>query len=135
MTIMFDVVGEIQGKARPRMTRTGHVYTPDKTVAYENRIRREYLEKCALPPTDEPVTVWILMYCKPAQSLSKKKRVELMKKAPMKKPDIDNVAKVVLDALNKVAWVDDKQVTSLRIFRTWAEEDEEEKITVKIVRR
>lgn len=39
---------------------------------------------------------------------------------PVGKPDADNVAKLVLDGLNGVAWVDDAQVVDLAIVRTWA---------------
>lgn len=46
-----------------------------------------------------------------------------MKKLPMKKPDLDNVAKIILDALNEVAWVDDTQVVSLSVRRVWSDEE------------
>ena len=49
--------------------------------------------------------------------------------SPTKKPDIDNIAKVVLDALNKLAFQDDNQITKLVIEKEYAEE---EKIQVKI---
>ena len=65
----------------------------------------------------------INVYTAPAKSLSKKKRAELQLKSPMKKPDLDNVAKIVLDALNKVAWVDDTQVVSLKVRRMWSNEE------------
>ena len=35
--------------------------------------------------------------------------------------DVDNLAKGVLDALNGVAWVDDRQVCELHVVRAWGE--------------
>ena len=39
---------------------------------------------------------------------------------PTKKPDVDNVAKSVLDALNGVAWLDDSQVVRLEISKSYS---------------
>ncbi len=35
--------------------------------------------------------------------------------SPTKKPDIDNIAKIVLDAMNKFAFKDDTQITKLEV--------------------
>ena len=40
---------------------------------------------------------------------------------PTKKPDIDNIAKCVLDALNKLAYRDDTQVVTLRMEKHYGE--------------
>lgn len=40
-----------------------------------------------------------------------------------KKPDIDNITKVVLDALNKVAYEDDTQIVEVASIKRWATED------------
>ena len=37
----------------------------------------------------------------------------------MKKPDCDNVVKIVLDSLNKIAYDDDKQVVELTVLKRW----------------
>ena len=49
--------------------------------------------------------------------------------SPTKKPDIDNIAKIILDALNKIAFKDDNQITKIEIEKKYAEE---EKVYVKI---
>lgn len=121
--IYFRIPGKAEGKGRPRFSRNGHTYTPDKTRNYEELVRALYKSKCKDKPTDEPVIVNINVYTIPAKSLSKKKKAELMKKLPMKKPDLDNVAKIILDALNEVAWVDDTQVVSLSVRRVWSDEE------------
>ena len=49
--------------------------------------------------------------------------------SPTKKPDIDNIAKIILDALNKLAFKDDNQITKLEIEKKYGTE---EKISVKV---
>lgn len=120
--IYFRIPGKAEGKGRPRFS-NGHTYTPDKTRNYEELVRALYKSKCKEEPTSEPVIVNINVYTTPAKSLTKKKKTELMKKLPMKKPDLDNVAKIILDALNGVAWNDDTQVVSLSVRRIWNKED------------
>ena len=43
---------------------------------------------------------------------------------PTKKPDVDNVVKIVLDALNGFAWHDDAQVIDLHISTTYTEKQQ-----------
>ena len=49
--------------------------------------------------------------------------------SPTKKPDIDNIAKIVLDAMNKFAFKDDTQITKLEVEKKYGNE---EKIVIKI---
>ena len=49
--------------------------------------------------------------------------------SPVKKPDIDNIAKIILDALNKLAFNDDNQIIKLSIEKVYSEE---EKVYIKI---
>ena len=118
----FIVEGNPIGKARPRMTKEGHVYTVDKTRAYEQLIRimyrRKYLRE---PKATGNVSIEIRITITVPKSATKKEREILLSARPMKKPDLDNVAKIVLDALNGVAYEDDKQVTSLTVYREWGE--------------
>lgn len=46
------------------------------------------------------------------------------------KGDIDNCIKAILDALNKIAYDDDKQVAYLLSHKTWAEENQESGIMI-----
>ncbi len=47
------------------------------------------------------------------KSYSKKKKLSLLNADHLKKPDIDNMIKFVMDALNKIFWKDDSQVSCL----------------------
>lgn len=118
----FIVEGDPQGKARPRFSRkSGTVYTPAKTAKYEKEIRQSFLAAGGkLIPDGSYVAVTVDAYFKIPKSYIKRKRLacEQSIKRPDKKPDIDNILKVVLDALNKVAYEDDKQVIEV-ICRKW----------------
>ena len=54
-------------------------------------------------------------------SKSNREKVYHGKLRPTKKPDLDNIAKIVLDSLNGLAYKDDSQVVSLRIDKFYAE--------------
>lgn len=133
----FNVPG-IQGKQRPRASMIGghaHIYTPSKTKNFEKKVADAFLaaggELLAKPI---PVMVSILIFYGVPKSASKKRRDEMLdqKTRPTKKPDIDNIAKCVLDGLNGVAYEDDSQVVVLQARKYW---DEEDHIEVHVIDR
>jgi len=116
---LFVVPGQPQGKARARTTNFGS-YTPEKTVLYENYIKMCYqqqFKEC----TDKPIEISITACFEPVKSVSKAQRLAMLNNLipPTKKPDIDNIAKVVLDALNGIAYKDDKQVIKLNVYKKY----------------
>lgn len=120
-TVEFTILGEPIGKARPRFTRTGHAYTPDKTRKYEQAVEDAYNNVTDRYMFDGAVYLRIDAYFK----IAKKTKLRL----PTKKPDIDNIAKIIMDGLNKVAWKDDTQVIKLRVNKCWSNEP---RVEVKI---
>ena len=123
----FIVDGKPQGKQRPRFSRISKtVYTPTKTAKYEKQIAKAYTEsggKCI--PADCYVSVSVSAFFPVPKSYSKKKRENCLERIlrPDKKPDMDNILKVVLDALNEVAYEDDKQVVELIGRKYYTESD------------
>lgn len=121
-SVMFQVPGKPHGKARARTfynkTVGKHMsMTPDNTVLYENLIKEQFLN-CAdgfYIERGEPVTLRIIARFLPPKSVSKKKQREMIEGdvLPLKKPDMDNIIKVVADALNGVAYHDDTQIVSV----------------------
>ena len=127
MTFNFEIVGEPQGKGRPRFsTRGGFVktYTPEKTASYENFVKVCYLNKYKGQKLDGEIIAEIIAYFSIPKSFSKKKRLEAIegKIRPTKKPDTDNIAKTILDSLNGIAFEDDKQVVALLVKKLYGEE-------------
>ncbi len=45
MKLFIVIPGKPQGKARARTCKTGHSYTPESTVLYENLIKTSFLER------------------------------------------------------------------------------------------
>lgn len=112
--------GPPKGKARARTVRTrgGQTfsYTPDGTVLYENLIKISFSQTGERPfRAEEYLRVTIMAYYPVPKSTSKKKATEMVAGyiRPAKKPDIDNVVKSILDALNGVAYHDDTQVVAV----------------------
>lgn len=119
----FTIFCEPKGKGRPRFnTWTGRAYTPKDTKDYEEYI--QYCFKSAYPvaePFDTPVRITIDAYHGIPKSYSKRRAEDCFNgtELPCKKPDVDNIAKAVLDALNGVAFEDDRQVVGMRIIKAW----------------
>ena len=118
---MIVVEGTIHGKQRPRFnTKTGRAFTPNQTINYENWIKQCYIEQ-SNKLLQGPIRARIEIYYSVPKSYSKRK-IEAIKYGtdyPMKKPDCDNVVKIVLDSLNKIAYDDDKQVVELTVLKRW----------------
>lgn len=106
----FTVDGDPRGKQRPRHTKQGIVYTPTETTQYEKRVALEY-RRVGGELIDGPVKVEIWSFFRIPASKSKKAAAEMLGRPADKKPDIDNIEKIVLDGLQGVAFKDDKQVT------------------------
>lgn len=123
MKIKFIIPGEPQGKARPRVVRT-HAYTPAKTVAYEELVRQRFLAEAhgRRFGDDAPIDIIITAFLSIPKSASKQKQMLMTSGAlfPMKKPDLDNVMKIVCDALNGIAYKDDAQIVNAKICKRWS---------------
>lgn len=115
MSVTFDVFGKVRGKGRPRFTRGGHAYTPKGTRDYERAIREAFENAPEKPP--EPFSGPIDVTIVTSRQLPKSAPKSVIREPDIHKPDADNVAKIVLDALNGVAWLDDAQVTSLTVVK------------------
>jgi len=139
MRVEFMVEGAPVGKARPRVTRRV-TYTPAKTSHYEDLVRYSatsnftgFFEK------GTPLDVKIIAYFEVPKSYTKKRRINCLAglELPTKKPDIDNVAKIVMDGMNpktrrnkqlhkmvkvmRGVYQDDQQVTFLTVKKRYAE--------------
>lgn len=121
---MIVVEGKIKGKARPRVF-NGHAVTPKDTVNYENWVRLCYQQQ-GNGLIEGSIRARIVAYYKIPKSYTKK-RVQAIREGleyPCKKPDSDNIAKIILDSLNKIAFDDDAQIVELTVLKRWTEENE-----------
>jgi Holliday junction resolvase RusA-like endonuclease len=103
-------------KGRPRLSK-GRTYTPRRTKIYEAKVaeiaRREMGQR---PPFTGAVRLDITAYFAPPISWPEWKRTSacIGLIGPTGRPDIDNLAKAVSDALNGIVYQDDGQVIELR---------------------
>ena len=128
----FVIDGKPQGKARARTfynPKLGRVQsmTPENTVLYENLVKQSFVQQAGKDArwfNKEPLAVYITAFYPIPASTTKKDRQLICsgKLFPTKKPDADNVAKVICDALNGVAYGDDKQIIKLSILKAYTEE-------------
>ena len=128
MEVTFIIPGEVVGKGRPRFSTYGKfvkAYTPEKTATYENLVKLMYGEtaKGERFTDDEALLIEVDAYYEVPKSASKKKAAEMLagRIRPTKKPDLDNVLKIICDALNGVAYRDDTQIISARITKHYGE--------------
>ena len=118
----FVVLGKPQGKGRPRFRKAGafvQTYTPKPTQDYENKVREVYSKVCHNRKLEGMLTVTVRAYFEPPKSISKKKRELLIGNWYDKKPDADNIGKIICDALNKIAYKDDNQIVCLKVEKKY----------------
>lgn len=126
-TFSFTVPGKPFGKQRPKATRRGmhaSVYTPKETVNYENLVVAMFKQKYPLDkPIDGEVRGTIRAFYQIPQSKSKKIKERMLNGEikPMVKPDLDNVQKVIYDALNGIAYTDDSHIVAMRCAKFYSD--------------
>ncbi len=113
-TIMFPLHIIPKAKGRPRFFRMGKrvaTYTPAKTRNYEENILAQAIQFKPQRPINGPIEVRLTFYM-PAPKMPKKYNplIEREILPVAKRPDLDNLAKAILDALNGVFWEDDKLI-------------------------
>ena len=124
-SIEFTVPGAPVAKGRPKFCRRGGfvtAYTPAKTLKAEKVIADEFkkLWSQSQLPKDKAVTLTLDFRMPIPKSLSKKKQQELSMQWHRKKPDIDNLCKLVQDALNGLAWEDDSCVCVIQATKRYS---------------
>lgn len=122
-------------KERPRTNfYTGAIYTPPKTLQREKYIGQQFkLQNRTWRMADGPVSVEIEIEVNVPSSARKKEKEEIKAGLiyPTKKPDLDNVAKLVLDGLQGIAFNDDYQVVDLKVSKRYGEE---KRLKIKVKR-
>ena len=127
MKYSFEIHEKPIGKERPRVnTKTGAVYTPTKTSSFEEKVKWIFKSKYNIETelSTKPFKAKITAIFEPPKSLSKKKQEELLFSINYtKKPDADNIAKIILDSLNGLAYKDDSQITALLVLKDYGIEN------------
>lgn len=112
------IPGDPIPKGRPRQGKGGHTYTPQRTIDAEEAVAWALRAAYSGKPTRELLTVTLAFRC-----------------ATKRRTDIDNLAKLVLDAGNGVVWVDDQQVGRLIVDVARGVSDPSTVVIVETLRR
>lgn len=135
MTILATVTipGKPVAKGRPRAYRRGQraaVFTPEKTVAFENLVTMCAMSQFDDGPLSCALSVEIDAYWPmKGQPLKTSLRPRARKSTA---PDADNVAKAVLDGLQGVVYADDSIVVELTVRKWYAAQGDSPRTEVTI---
>lgn len=141
----FVIPGEPIAKGRPRVTST-HTYTPKKTKDAQKRLSQFIEEQCKLELKLQGVkyiSAWPYEYARPiymeVHFYHKRPKRLCRKKDPVfsipkeTKPDLDNLVKLVKDALNDCNyWADDKHNTTILADKRYVAKGEEPRTEIYI---
>lgn len=122
--VRIELYGEPRGKGRPRFVRkTGVAFTPAATRSYESHLRLAAQDAMgARKPIEGAVRVDVsaALPIPPSWTSSKRAGAAIGLIRPTKKPDADNLLKI-LDALNEVVWRDDAQIVEATICKSYSD--------------
>lgn len=136
----FFVSGKPIAKARPRTTKTGHTYTPDTTVTWEQSIGwqvREQLSRLAADGVRIPMPLEGRVIAEMRFNFDKPKSTPKRVQHKLKKPDYDNLAKSITDVLQAGdmgvgVFRDDSQVTDCIILKRFASEGHPQGVEIEL---
>ena len=134
----FTVPREGKPKKKPQFNRkTGAVYTPKDTLNFEGIVREYWYRKYGsipkhIQPRKGPVRMTILFIYHRPKRLYRKKDPD--GRLPFDiTPDFDNAGKAISDALNGVAYGDDKQIYDCHVIQMYgAKENDPPHIEISI---
>lgn len=122
------------GQPRPRFARMGkftRVYEPKEATEYKKLVAQAAIDAGYRLESSAPFVVDIFSFSELAKTHHRKAPVPQQRNTS--KPDVDNIAKIVLDALTGVVWVDDSQVTDLSVHKYTAAQGVEPYVRVVLM--
>lgn len=111
----ITVMGKPVPKERPRLFK-GRVITPKKTLDYEAKVAKATIEVIKEPMTERGISITIVAYFRTKVH-----------------GDADNIAKSILDGMNKVAFTDDRLINELHVYILYVETDAEMRADIEII--
>jgi len=125
MSLYFEIPGQPCAKQRARIQlnkKTGKSFgrTPENTVKYENLVKTCFAAKYPeFQPIEEgqPLSLLVIAYW----PIPKAKLKKFSEQTPRpSQPDWDNVGKIISDALNQIAWHDDRQIVRAVVTKLYS---------------
>jgi len=110
MEFVFNI--DPVAKGRPRFTRGGRAYTPERTRKFTNELIA-MMQWQVGEPLEGALKVEIVFYMRRPKSVKRK--------YPTVKPDLDNLEKALYDAGNGILWNDDSQIVTHTVSKYYAD--------------
>ena len=133
----FNIQGEPQSEARPRARRIGKgvsIYSPKSKE--RKAVRKEMAFYAPPEPSEGIFTLHIVaFFSRPNSHYGRKngqpylKNIEYFKET---KPDIDNIAKFYMDAMNGIFYADDKQVVRVTAIKRYVRDEESPHVEITL---
>jgi Holliday junction resolvase RusA-like endonuclease len=139
MNLDFTIKGKVIAKQSMKIGRYGIKYTPREVKDYASLVQKSFLAKYPMWTyryyDDVGLRVYISVYKSIPKSYSKKKTKEASVNyiRPTSKPDCDNIAKSICDALNGLAYPDDRQIVSLTVNKYYTECEDSVRVVIESV--
>ena len=113
--MLITIPGKPLGKQRARTLKSGRSYTPEQTVNYETLVKLCYTQQHGENFGTQPLIMSVNAFYPIPKSISKKLSAAMVtgEIRPTKKPDLDNIVKLIADGLNGIAYHDDSQIVNL----------------------
>ena len=102
----FRIYGKVRGQGRPRMRRNGHAYKTKEDRDWEDSIKASYINSNGPHFGSKPVIMAAMIHRAMPDSRPKYRESEM----DVYKPDASNILKGIEDALNGIAYEDDRQI-------------------------
>lgn len=119
---LFEIAGiPVPQKQTRFIRRTGIAYNPSsKDIQQFQWQIRPYAPK---DPLSGPIEMHLTFYLPVPQSTTRIKRIQMLNEVilPTKKPDFDNLAYLVTNALKGIVYCDDSQVTDCIIRKRYSD--------------
>ena len=130
--VTFFVAGNPVPQPRPRVAVRGRhamAYVPRDHAVHQ--WRRRVREEAKRQVTENPAVVRCESFEVFVSVLVRRPRTTKLRRP---KPDVDNYAKAILDAMTGVVWEDDSQVVQLGVRKAWAARGEQPGAWITIAR-
>lgn len=123
------IPGEPCAQGRPRFSTVGgfvKAYDPEKSRNYKAFVKcvvMDSIKKTGWTLTDLPLCVEITAFMGIPSSKPKKFKERALAglERPNKKPDVDNMFKIITDALSGIVYKDDKQIVSAKVSKYYTD--------------
>jgi len=138
-TLEFFIPGDPKGKQRPQFNSVSkNAFTPIQTMRYEDFVKIFIHSKWEAGEivrwgAKEPLFMFCTSVHRPSKADAKLYNKLMGMLWPAKKPDFDNIAKIIADAMNDMVFPDDAQIVGTLLYKRFVAEGEIAGVYVRVI--